>query len=71
MLCLVTKIRVIPQKIKGGCPICGLSYQVVVDKDALDILKPALFPAKEQQSIVVQKVIPVLKEPKPKDTGNV
>ena len=56
----------------GGyhCPICGLSYQIVVDQDTTAILKAALTAPKPQQFIIVQKVTPMLKQPKPKDLEN-
>ncbi len=65
-------VQEIEVKVKGGyqCPICGLSYQIVVDQDALATLKAALVAPKLQHSIVVQAVTRVLKQPKPKDTGN-
>lgn len=52
------------------CPICGLSYQIEVDQDALAILRAALAAPKLQHSAVVQAVTPVLKQSKPKDNGN-
>lgn len=46
------------------CTCCGLSHTVVVDKDALAILKAALSAPKKQDLIVVQQVIPIHKKPK-------
>jgi predicted transcriptional regulator len=54
----------------GGyqCPIGGFGHSVVVDKDALALLKAALSPSK-QQPIVLQSKISISKPPKTKDSS--
>jgi hypothetical protein len=55
----------------GGyqCPMGGFGHSVVVDKDALALLKAALANAKPQTIILSQTITPVSKSPEPKDKG--
>ena len=47
------------------CPSCGFSHTVVVDKDALGILKAML--SLPKQVTVTQSITPIIKPPKTKD----
>jgi predicted RNA-binding Zn-ribbon protein involved in translation (DUF1610 family) len=51
------------------CPICGLSYQVKVDREGLAILKAALATPKPQ-IVVVPSVSQEFKKPTPKDENS-
>ncbi len=51
------------------CPICGLSYQVKVEQEELEILKAALATPKPQ-ILVAHLVTPEVKKPTPKDENS-
>ena len=59
-----------PLSYKGyDCPICGLSYQVKVEQEELEILKAALATPKPQ-ILVAHLVTPEDKKPTPKDENS-